>query len=190
MIVNNKIYNFYALLWIDKENEKEIANILKNKCGVSEKYIQKGMHLTIYHGMCRLPGIKLSTTYEIIKANVNETRFMVMAPGGENSRKHINPTKHPVGIRLTKRNIAIPRILELRRSIYKHENQTPIKNWKQKTSDWKNAFGSSHYQAHMTIIRPGSNVNKKLTVLGNIFRKELKNIYFRKFEIKERIKLE
>jgi len=188
--MRSKVYNIYALLWIDRDSEKEISNVLKKKCGISEEYIQRGMHLTIYHGKRKLPRIKPSTTYEIIKSNVNETRFMVFAPGGENPRKDIDPIKRPVGIRLTRRNIAIPRILELRRSIYKHENQTPIKNWKQKTSDWKNAFGSSHYQAHMTIIRPGSNVNKKLTVLGNIFRKELKNIYFRKFEIKERIKLE
>ena len=189
MIMNNKIYNFYALLWIDKENEKKIANILKNKCGVSEEYIQRGMHLTIYHGKRRLPGIKPSRTYEIIKSNVNETRFMVFAPGGENPRKDINPNKKPVGIRLTRRNIAIPRLLELRRSIYKHENETVLKNRRQRTSDWKNAFGSSHYQAHIVMIRPGSNINKNLTVLGKIFRKELRNIYFRKFEIKERIKL-
>ena len=95
-----------------------------------------------------------------------------------------------MGIRLTKRNIAIPRILELRRSIYRHENQTPIKNWKQKTSDWKNAFGSSHYQAHMTMIRPDSNINKNLTLIGKIFRNELKTIHFRKFHIKEMTRLE
>ena len=188
--MKKKIYNIYALLSLDEDSEKEISDVLEKKCGISKKHIQRQMHLTIYHGQRKLPGINSSTTYEIIKANVNETRFMVMAPGGENFRKNINPARRPVGIRLTKRNIAIPKILELRRSIYKHENQTPIKNWKQKTSDWKNAFGSSHYQAHMTMIRPDSNINKNLMLIGKIFRNELKTIHFRKFHIKEMTRLE
>ena len=148
------------------------------------------MHLTIYHGKRKLPRIKPSTTYEIIKSNVNETRFMVFAPGGENPRKDIDPIKRPVGIRLTRRNIAIPRILELRRSIYKHENEMVLKNRRHKTSDWKNAFGSSHYQAHIAMIRPGSSINKNLTLIGKIFRNELKTIYFRKFQIREITRLE
>ena len=96
--MKSKVYNIYALLWIDKDSEKEISDVLKKKCGISEEYIQRGMHLTIYHGKRKLPGIKPSTTYEIIKSNVNETRFMVFAPGGENPKTDIDPNKKSVGI--------------------------------------------------------------------------------------------
>ena len=181
-----KIYSLFALLWLDRDSEKEITYVLKNKCGVDEEYIQRGMHLTIYHSRTKIPGIKETKTYEVIKSDIKETRFMVFAPGGENPKKHIDPNRRSVGIRLTRRNIAIPRLLELRRSIYKHENAIEFKNRRHKTTDWKNAFGSSHYQAHILMIRPGNNINKNLTIIGKIFRQELKYIYFNKFEIKER----
>ena len=179
-------YNLYALLWIDRESEKEISNILKYKCGVDEEHIQRRMHLTIYHSRRKLVGVSRKKTYEIIKADVKETRFMVLAPGGENPRKNLNPNKCPVGIRLTKRNIAMPRLLQLRRSLYKYENEDVLKNRRHRTTDWKNAFGSGHFQAHILMIRPGNRINKDLTNIGKIFRQELKYIYFNKFEIKDR----
>ena len=180
-------YTLYALLWVDRESEKEISDVLINKCGIDKEHIQRGMHLTIYHSRRKLEGIKNKATYESIKSDVAETRFMVFAPGGENPKRHINPNKKPVGIRLTKRNIAIPKLLELRRSFFKYENENVLRNRRQKTSDWKNAFGSSHFQAHIVMIRPGNNINKNLTEIGKIFRQELKYISFKKFEIKERV---
>lgn len=186
--MEKKLYSLYALLWIDRESEKEIANVLINKCGVEKEHIQRGMHITIYHSRRKLEGLKHETIYESIKADVAETRFMVFAPGGENPRKDIVPNKRPVGIRLTKRNIAIPRLLKLRRSFFKYENDYVLSNRRQRTSDWKNAFGSSHFQAHIVMIRPESNIDKNLTSIGKIFRKELKYIYFNKFEIKESLK--
>ena len=181
-------YSLYALLWVDKDSEKEISDVLKYKCGVGEEHIQRRMHLTIYHSRRKLEGLKHETLYENIKADVAETRFMVFAPGGEIPRKDIDPNKRPVGIRLTKRNIAIPRLLELRRSFFKYENDNVLSKRRQRTSDWKNAFGSSHFQAHIVMIRPGSNIDKNLTLIGKVFRKELKYIYFNKFEIKERLR--
>ena len=67
-------------------------------------------------------------------------------------------------------------------------NDNVLSNRRQRTSDWKNAFGSSHFQAHIVMIRPGSNIDKNLTLIGKVFRKELKYIYFNKFEIKERLR--
>ena len=180
-------YSLYSLLWIDRESEKEISDVLKYKCGVDEEHIQRRMHLTIYHSRRRLIDVKRSKSYEIIKADVKETRFMVLAPGGENPRKNINVNKSPVGIRLTRRNIAMPRLLQLRRSFYKYENERVLRNRRHKTSDKKNAFGSNHFQPHILMIRPGNRINVNLTDIGKIFREELKYIYFNKFEIKDRI---
>ena len=179
-------YNLYSLLWMDRDSEKEISDVLKYKCGIDEVHIQRRMHLTIYHSRRRLIGVKRCKSYEIIKSDVKETRFMVLAPGGENPRKNIDPNKSPIGIRLTRRNIAIPRLLQLRRSFYKYENEYVLKNRRHKTSDSKNAFGSNHFQPHILMIRPGNRINQNLTNIGKIFREELKYIYFNKFEIKDR----
>ena len=40
-------YSLYSLLWIDRESEKEITDVLKYKCGLDEDHIQRRMHLTI-----------------------------------------------------------------------------------------------------------------------------------------------
>ena len=144
-------YSLYSLLWIDRESEKEISDVLKYKCGVDEEHIQRRMHLTIYHSRRRLIDVKRSKSYEIIKADVKETRFMVLTPGGENPRKNINVNKSPIGIRLTRRNIAMPRLLQLRRSFYKYENERVLRNRRHKTSDKKNAFGSNHFQPHIIL---------------------------------------
>ena len=179
-------YDLYALLWVDEDSEKEISEVLKYKCGVDKEHIQRRMHLTIYHSRRRLIGIKRSKTYETIKVDVKETRFMVLSPGGENPKKNIDPNNSPVGIRLTKRNIAVPRLVQLRRSLYKNENEKVLKNRRHRSTDWKSAFGSNHFQAHILMIRPGNRIDKNLTNIGKIFRQELKYIYFNKFEIKDR----
>tara|TARA_B110000858_G_scaffold154176_1_gene175830 strand:+ start:81 stop:632 length:552 start_codon:yes stop_codon:yes gene_type:complete len=178
-------YSLYALLWLNRDSEEEISDLLRNRCGIDKEYIQRGMHLTIYHSKKKLIGIEDYKSYRKIKADVKETRFMVFAPGGENPREDINPNNSSVGIRLTRRNIAIPEIIKLRRSIYKNEDEIMLKGRRNQTSDWKNSFGSSHFQAHIKMIRPGSNINKDLTLLGKILREELKYIYFNKFEIKQ-----
>ena len=117
-----------------------------------------------------------------ISADVSETRFMVFAPGGENPRPSLEPSRRSVGIRLTKRNSAIEQVLELRRSIYQLE---PVK-WpgnRKSTTDWNNAFGARHYQPHIKILRPGSGINLDLMELGGFFRSSIKRIEFDRFQI-------
>jgi|TARA_B100001964_G_C13998073_1_gene493696 hypothetical protein len=181
-------YELYALLWLTRKNQEEITQVLTNICRIPKDCVERGMHMTIYYSRRPLPGLSLGRRYESIKANTSETRFMVLAPGGENPRANLIPEHRSVAIRLTKRNIAMPKILELRRGIYKYENEHVLKNRRQKTSDWKNAFGSSHFQAHIKLIRPGSGIDRNLTKIGEVFRKNINDLIFEKFEIRRFLK--
>ncbi len=108
---------------------------------------------------------------------------MVFAPGGENPRREIEPSMHSVGIRLTKRNVAIDEIQKLRAKIYQFETEELIGNRKP-TSAWKNCFGARNYQPHIKLLQPGNNIHRDLKKIGEIFRANIDQIVFDKFEVK------
>ena len=176
-------FSINALLWLSRESEQEFRRCLAEKCGVPEDAVQGGMHLTVYHGRRPLPGVCLGARQVSIQPECSETRFMVFAPGGENPRPNLEPSSSSVGIRLTKRNSAIPQILELRRSISNHETEQMVRG-RNRTTDWRNAFGARHYQPHIKLMRPGSGIDRNLTILGEILRAEIDHVQFDRFEIK------
>lgn len=185
---NNQLRDFttptfdcFHMLFLSQNSEDRIKNFFFKYTNISEESIVKGMHLTVYHGRRELP-IDEEKTYLSIEADILESRFMVLAPGGENPSKKFKPNDCSVGIRLTKRNIAIPNILKIRRQIYKNE---PIFKKRKNTTDWINAFGSRNYQPHIKLLRPGSNVNDNLTLIGDELRKSIKKIEFTKLLYRE-----
>ena len=179
----NKIkkYNLYYLLYLSFESEQAIRKILEKDCDIKPEFIQRGLHLTIYHSRRPLDNLKNKTSFLEIKSNTEETRFMVLAPGGENPRPNIDPASHGVGIRLTRRNVAINHILKLRRDVYKLE---PKFNNRENTTAWTNAYGARHFQPHIKLVRAGSGIDSDLTILGKTFREKIKNLEFSKAQFK------
>lgn len=173
----------YALLWLSENSQSQITSLLSDECGILYGSIQRNMHLTVYHGRRELPGLTPSVKSVKIVADVAETRFMVLAPGGENPRPGLIPSESSIGIRLTRRNQAIPEIMELRRSVYQKETPNIVRN-RPLTSDWTSAFGARHYQPHIRLIRPGSGVDDDLTKIGKIFRSKLEVLEFDRFGIR------
>ena len=171
------------MLWVSNNSQREIKQILHYECKIPESVIQRRMHLTIYHGRRILPGLIPKLEYVHIVADVIETRFMVLVPGGENPRREIKPSDHSVGIRLTKRNVAIDEIQKLRAKIYKFETTDVIGN-RTPTSAWKNCFGARNYQPHIKLLQSGNKIHRDLTKIGVIFRGNIDRIVFDKFEVK------
>lgn len=136
-----KQHNFqtYALLWVSKNSQQEIKQILIYECEIPNSAIQRDMHLTVYHGRRLLPGLVPYYDFVQIVANVAETRFMLFVPGGENPRREIVSSMHSVGIRFTKRNVAIDEIQKLRAKTCQFETEEVIEN-RTPTSAWKNCF--------------------------------------------------
>lgn len=173
----------YALLWVSHCCRSLIEEVLYKKCKIPRHAIVANPHLTVYHGRRHLPGLLFKNQTVRIIADTAESRFMVLAPGGENPRLELEPRKRSVGIRLTKRNRAISQIQELRASISRLETQDVIGTRKQTTA-WSNCFGARHYQPHVKLLHPGSKIDRDLTKLGSIFRSEIDHIVFDRFEIK------
>ena len=176
----------YALLWVTRRDENRLADFFAS-WGISEAAIQRGMHLTVYYARRVLPGLrpsKLSRTVEI-EVDIAETRFMVLAPGGENPRPELDPPRRSVGVRLTKRNKAITQIQALRSEMRLLETPAVVGGRKPSTQ-WRSSFGARMYQPHIKLLRPGSEVDRDLTKLGEAFRMAFTTIEFGKFTIKER----
>ena len=126
----------------------------------------------------------LQPTVESVRIVVpaSETRFMVMAPGGENPRPNLIPAQRKVGIRLQRRSIAMPLILGLRERLLKYETPEVLGSRRASTHR-TNAFGARSFQPHMTVLRAGSGVDHDLTALGNPFREHVGDLTFDRFEI-------
>ena len=179
---NSPRYEVYGLLWVTHVCEARISHLLSDVCGIPADSIQRGMHLTVYYARRPIPGLVPMRSPIAIAADVMETRFMVLAPGGENPRPELEPRYRSVGIRLTKRNAAVSQILALRRGLYQKETAKMVRNRKP-TTDWTNAFGARHYQPHIKLLRPGSGIDRDLTKIGQDFRSGIDRIEFGKFEV-------
>ena len=178
--------NVYALLWLTQRCEANIVDFLRS-WGIPGKSIQRQMHLTVYHARRLLPGLpQHQPTRDVsIEADVEETRFMVLAPGGENPRPEHEPARRSVGIRLTKRNTAVEQIQALRHEMILLETPQVVGRRKPSTA-WTSCFGSRHYQPHIKLLKPGSEIDRDLTSIGHYFRKCFSTIEFDKYRIDTR----
>ena len=174
----------FALLWLTRRCENNIREFFTS-WGIPERSVQRGMHLTVYYARRRLqiPQEYGKAQRVSIELNVSETRFMVLAPGGENPRPDLEPAERSVGIRLTKRNTAIEQIQELRSVMCTLERPEIIGRRKASTA-WTNAFGARHYQPHIKLLRRGNEVDRDLTNLGAAFRMCFTTLEFGKYVVK------
>ena len=182
-MTKNYDYEIYALLWVSRRSTNIIRDLLSCECKIPVKAIERKLHLTVYHGRRKLPGLTSYSRAVSIVADSLETRFMVFAPGGENPRPGLEPSRRSVGIRLTRRNQAIEGIQNLRTDISRFETKDVIGSRKP-TSAWTNCFGARHYQPHIKLLHPGSKIDYNLTKLGEIFRSEINEIEFDRFQVR------
>ena len=165
------------MLSLSKHCETDIEEFFVSS-GIPRRVVQRGMHLTVYYARRFLPGGPNNRIQPIsIELDVKETRFMVLAPGGENPRPELVPSKRSVGIRLTRRNIAVPHIQKLRREMSSRETPRIIGRRTPSTAKYS-CFGARRYQPHIKLLRPGSEIDRDMTELGKAFRNHFSVLKF------------
>lgn len=182
-------YEVNAMLRVSSSCEESIRAFFVERFSVRPNRVQLNLHLTVYHGRRPLPGLREIAVPVDITIDADETRFMVLAPGGENPRPELDPRALSVGIRVTRRNRAIPEIQRLRRNVYRFET-SEIVGRRMATTAWTNCFGSKHYQPHIQLLRPWSKIPRDLTEIGKSFRSEILEIDFDTFELESRRRID
>lgn len=172
----------WAQLWLCSEDCNRIMDLLSTEGLAKRKRIVKNMHLTVYHGRRSMPG--LLTRVEPIELVIPtaETRFMVMAPGGENPRADLEPANRKVGIRIQRRNPARAAIDEFRDRIIFYETKTVLGS-RAPSNHNRNAFGARYFQPHMAVLRAGSGIDGDLTKVGSVFRTQIGALRFDRFSV-------
>ena len=178
-------YEVNAMLRVSSQSKKEIKDFFTETYNVKRNRINSDFHLTVNHARRNIPGLREGIRSVMITANISETRFMVLVPGGENPREGIDPRAHSVGIRLTRRNTAIPEIQDLRGQILQLEARVFLGR-RNPTTAWTNSFGSRHYQPHIQLLRPWHKISDSLSEIGQLFRKRIGAIAFDSFQIEAR----
>ena len=170
----------WAQLFLCNADSALIWDMLTVKCGIKRNVLVPKMHITIYHARRPMQTLRSCTEAANVLIPTAETRFMVLAPGGENPRPELEPRKKKVGIRVQRKNDGRPEILKFRERLLAHE--TPeVLGGRRPSTHGSNAFGARNFQPHMALLRPGNGVDRDLTILGNVFRQEIKSLTFDRF---------
>ncbi|MBC5794865.1 hypothetical protein H5968_06820 [Sphaerospermopsis sp. LEGE 00249] len=175
-------FEVWSQLWLSHEDRDRIQDFFTSEIGVKPRFVVKNMHITVYHARRMLPDLKPCLENVEVFLDANDTRFMVMAPGGENPRDYLNPGRRKVGVRIHRQSIIRQVILEFRARLTKLETKRVL-GARLPSSHNRNAFGARHFQPHMTLLWAGSGIDHDLTKIGVPFRKMLGTLKFDKFSI-------
>jgi hypothetical protein len=172
----------WGQLLLANSDADRLHEFLQREIRVSRRSIITRLHVTVYHARRPMPGLQTVTEPIHVVVPAEDTRFMVMAPGGENPRPELVPSERKVGIRIRRTSEAFEAILSLRRRLIEFE--TPAVLGTRRASDHRrNAFGARQFQAHMSLLRPGSGIDRDLTMIGKRFRDQIDHLVFDRFMI-------
>ena len=170
---------------LSKSSENEVHNFFIKQFYIDYQFLIRNMHITVYHArrpMFSLDELETSCNHVI---DTMDTRFMVLAPGGENPHPNLIPAKRKVGIRIKNGTELRTEIDNYRKLAIQHEDKTALGNRKPSTRK-HNAFGSRYFQPHLSILKSGSGIKTNLTDVGEEFRDFIHELVFDKYIIQRK----
>lgn len=185
-MIKKKIqFKVWAQFRVARKSELAIKDFFTNEYNISPEFLVPNLHLTIYHSRRPMTDIEEVNKSCLVSIDTLDTRFMVLAPGGENPRPTLIPAENKVGIRIHKSSKFRDKILEYRQEFFLHE--TPkILGLRKPSSKTRSAFGAKNFQPHITLLNLGSGIQTDLTEVGNNFRDSVHEIHFDRFIIRKR----
>ena len=172
----------WAQLQLAASDEARLRSFLVSACGVPPKRIAARMHVTVYYARRPMPGLAPSTEPAIVRVPAVDTRFMVLAPGGENPRPELDPARRKVGIRIRRNTDAMNSILTYRQRLLDVETDQ-VRGARKPSDRRRNAFGARHFQPHMTLLLAGSGIGRELRPIGEAFRASVGDLTFDRFVV-------
>ena len=171
-----KTTSVWAMLHMANESERQLQAFFIEHERLKPRLVRTGLHLTVYHAR-RPMGLPAFNIPASIHVAPQALRLMVMAPGGENPRPEHDPAGLNVGVRLQRADPGCQAILELREQFYPYETPEVLGPRPPSTAR-SSAFGSHHYQPHVTLLRPKSGIDRDLANLGDRLRAAVPAVCF------------
>lgn len=158
----------WAQLILRSRDAAAIRGFLRD-AGVDDRFIVRRMHLTVYHARRPMPGLWPMREAAAVLLSAADTRFMLLAPGGENPRSDLDPSVAPVGIRVRRASEAFDGLLGYRRRFFPHETRRVLGR-RAPSSRRASAFGARCFQPHIALLRRGHGLGVPLDEMGRRFR--------------------
>lgn len=170
---------------VSQKSVRDIHDFFREELDIHPQFLIPNLHLTIYHSRRPMPDLKEFAKGCRLCIDTLDTRFMVLAPGGENPRPYLIPGKRKVGIRIKKTSQFRSKIDEYRNLLIAHETPSVLGKRKPSTKS-RNAFGARNFQPHIAILKAGSGIGRDLTKVGEAFREVIAEIYFDRFMVQKK----
>lgn len=177
------ITEVWAQLFLCDKDRVRVRDFFINEFKIKPKSIIKKMHLTVYYSRRPMPGVVPTKESVSIIVPAEETRFMVLAPGGENPRPDLEPKEHRIGIRIHKQSRTLEKISDLRSRLLRFETKQVLGSRAPSTNK-TNAFGAQYFQPHVVFLEPQNEIGRELSLVGKSFRNLIGALTFDRFEIK------
>jgi hypothetical protein len=178
-------FEVWAQFRVARKSLIEIEKFFIEEYKISPSFLVSNLHLTIYHSRRPMQHLEEINKSCHVLIDTLDTRFMVLAPGGENPRPNLVPAKRKIGIRVIKSSKFRDKILEYRQQFFLHE--TPkVLGLRRPSSKSRNAFGARNFQPHIAMLNSGSGIQTNLTEVGDNFRDFVQEIQFDRFIIYKR----
>ena len=172
----------WAHLRLSISDSERITTFFAKEIGITESFIATRLHLTVYHARRQMEGVRPMIERTSVALYGDETRFMVLAPGGENPRPEIYLPFHKIGIRVRKQSVARASILSYRERLTAFET-SEVLGIRRPSTATKSAFGSRSFQPHMTLLKAGHGIGQDLARIGEAFRAKFGCFKFDRFAI-------
>ena len=178
-------FEVWAQFKVAPKSVKDIHDFFIKEHNIHPDFLINNLHLTVYHSRRPMPDVVEMSKPCSFTLDTIESRFMVLAPGGENPRPELVPGRRKVGIRIKKSSEFMNVIMAFRKEFFLFETEEVLGKRKP-SSKVRNAFGSRHFQPHITILKSGSGIQTNLTEVGDDFRDFVHEIKFDKVIVQKK----
>lgn len=176
-------YSVWATAHLDSESEKTLRDFFTRIVGIPSSLVKRELHVTVYHARRNMRIVSSMTETVTFSIPGSELRMMVMAPGGENPRDDIDPSRCMIGLRIRRANGACTPIEALRQRFYPHET-IDVLGTRKPSDHRRSAFGAHHFQPHISVLKPGAIADPNLSSFGKLLRDSIDQISFDRLSVK------
>lgn len=170
-------HRVFGILYMSAESSRELRRVLVSRLGVPDHTVMPNFHLTVYECRRKLEGLEPFAKHVRIELQAKDLRFMVVAPGGENPRPDLNPATRPLALRVRRESAAYTEIQKHRSQFLDFETPKVLAG-RPPSGPRRSAFGSHHYQPHITLCSRGHGLTGDLRPYGEVLRSSLRSITF------------